>query len=62
MCDINVFLFTQGVEKKIMENVDRVEVNENRIRLLNIFGEEKYVDGQITLFDNSRKSLVVEPR
>ena len=61
MCDVDVFVVKNGVEEKIMENVDRVERSEDALRIQNIFGEQQLVKGRILLYDNSRKKMVFEP-
>ena len=61
MCDVDVFVMKNGVEEKIMENVDRVERADDALRIQNIFGEQQLVKGRILLYDNSRKKMVFEP-
>lgn len=61
MCDVDVFVVKNGVEEKIMENVDRVERADDALRIQNIFGEQQLVKGRILLYDNSRKKMVFEP-
>jgi len=61
VCDVDVFVVKNGVEEKIMENVDRVERSEDALRIQNIFGEQQLVKGRILLYDNSRKKMVFEP-
>jgi predicted RNA-binding protein len=60
MCDIDVFLLKDGVEEKIMENVDRVERIEEELTLQNIFGEQKRFKGRMLFYDNSGKKMVFE--
>jgi predicted RNA-binding protein len=58
---VDVFVVKNGVEEKIMENVDRVERSEDALRIQNIFGEQQLVKGRILLYDNSSKKMVFEP-
>lgn len=60
MCDVDVFVRRDGAEKKIMENVDRVERVEDGLRIQNIFGEQQTLRGRIFLYDNSSKKMVFE--
>ena len=39
MCDVNVFVVKNGVEEKVLENVDLIEEVAGGMRLVNIFGE-----------------------
>lgn len=47
MCEANAYLMDQGQEKLLMEAVDRVEPEEDGIRLVSIFGEQKFIKGVI---------------
>ena len=62
MCDINVYVLKNGVEEKIMENVDRVErIDNDALTVQNIFGEQQTIHGRIRFYDNSGKKMVFEP-
>lgn len=55
MCEANAYLIEGDQPKLIMESVDTVEPEEDGIRLVSIFGEQKYVKGRIhslSLVDN----------
>ncbi len=48
MCEANAYLVEEGKpERLIMESVDRVEPDEEGLRLVNIFGEQKFVKARI---------------
>lgn len=61
MCDINVFVFRNGAEEKIMENVDIVSEVSGGIQLVNIFGEEQIIRGKMVYYNNSEKRMVFKP-
>jgi len=55
MCEANAYLIEGDQPKLIMESVDTVEPEEDGIRLVSIFGEQKYVKARIhslSLIDN----------
>jgi len=56
MCEANVFLIEEDDgHKLIMEAVDTVEPQEDGVRLINIFGEQKVLKARIyslSLVDN----------
>ncbi len=60
MCDINAFVIEDGREVKILENVDVVDQKGDAVRLLNIFGEERTVQGRMVSFNNTEKKMVFE--
>jgi predicted RNA-binding protein len=47
MCEANAYLIEDGIEQLIMESVDKVEPEDSGLRLVNIFGEQKYVQARI---------------
>ncbi len=47
MCEANAYLIEKDGEKLLMEAVDKVEPDEDGIRLVSIFGEQKFVKGHI---------------
>jgi predicted RNA-binding protein len=47
MCEANAYLIEKDGEKLLMEAVDKVEPDEDGIRLVSIFGEQKFVRGHI---------------
>ena len=61
MCDINVFVRKNGIEEKVLENVDLVEESAEGVRLVNIFGEERLLHAKMVLYNNSEKRMVFQP-
>ncbi len=47
MCEANAYLIKEDSEELIMEAVDSVEPEEDGFRLVNIFGEQKFIRGTI---------------
>lgn len=47
MCEANAYLLKNGQEELIMEAVDVLENEGDRVRVANIFGEQKVVKGRI---------------
>lgn len=47
MCEANAYLLRDEKEQLIMESVDKVEPEEEGLRLVNIFGEQKFVKARI---------------
>ena len=47
MCEANAYLIENENETLLMEAVDRVEPDGGGIRLISIFGEQKFIKGQI---------------
>ena len=47
MCEANAYLLENDKETLLMEAVDKVEPDEDGIRLISIFGEQKFIKGRI---------------
>lgn len=47
MCEANAYLLEDDGQKLVMEAVDTIEPQDNGIRLINIFGEQKFLNAQI---------------
>ncbi|MCP4022979.1 MAG: CooT family nickel-binding protein [Desulfobacteraceae bacterium] len=47
MCEANAYIIENDTETLIMEAVDKVEPDEGGIRIVSIFGEQKFIKGYI---------------
>ncbi len=45
MCDQNVFVVRNGREELVMEAVETIETHDGSVKVANIFGEEKVIEG-----------------
>ena len=61
MCDVSVFVIRNGVEEKVLDNVDLIEEQAKGMRLINIFGEERTLNAKMVSYNNSAKRMVFQP-
>ena len=47
MCEANAYLIENGQEHLFMESVDTIDPEEDGLRLVNIFGEQKFIKARI---------------
>jgi predicted RNA-binding protein len=47
MCEANVYMIRDGEEELVMEAVDKIEPEDSGLRLVNIFGDQKFVHAHI---------------
>jgi predicted RNA-binding protein len=47
MCEANAYLLEGEYERLVLESVDKVEPEEGGLRLVNIYGEQKYLNARI---------------
>ena len=55
MCEANAYLLEGKDSTLVMESVDTIEPQEDGVQLVNIFGEQKFLNAQIhslSLIDN----------
>jgi predicted RNA-binding protein len=60
MCEANAYLVKEGREELILEAVDKVENEGDRIKIENIFGEQKVVRGRIRSMSLVNHRIVIE--
>lgn len=47
MCEANAYMIEGEREQLVMESVDKIEPEEAGLRLVNIFGEQQFIDAHI---------------
>ncbi len=60
MCESKVVAVRDGKEKTIMEDVVRVEVENDKLKLYGLLGEVKEIKGRIVLMDLVGHKIFVE--
>ena len=61
MCEANAYLLRDGREELILEAVDIVEPDEmGKIRIANIFGEQKVLDAKLKSMSLVNHKIVLE--
>ena len=62
MCEANAYILDKsGRESLFMEAVDKVEPEEDGIRLVSIFGEQKFVKGTIHSLSLVEHKVFIKP-
>jgi predicted RNA-binding protein len=61
MCEAHAYIVKEGNEEKILEDVDRVEMEGDEIRLVNIFGEQKTLRAKLRLYNSRDRKILLEP-
>jgi len=61
MCDVDVFVINNGVEEKVLENVEFIEEVADGMRMMNIFGEERTLKAKMVRYNNSEKRMFFQP-
>jgi predicted RNA-binding protein len=60
MCEANAYLLIEGREELILEAVDKIENEGEKIRIENIFGEQKVVNGRIHSMSLLNHKILIE--
>jgi len=61
MCESNVYLSKDGSEELVLENVDFLENENGRIRMINLFGEEKTIRAKVKTLSLVDHKIILEP-
>ncbi|MFO7739728.1 MAG: CooT family nickel-binding protein [Desulfatiglandaceae bacterium] len=61
MCESNVYLSKDGSEQLVLENVDFLENENGRIRMINLFGEEKTIRAKVKTLSLVDHKIILEP-
>jgi len=62
MCEANAYLIDEsGQQSLFLEAVDKVEPEEDGIRLVSIFGEQKFIKGKIDSLSLVDHKVFIKP-
>lgn len=61
MCEAAAYLLIDGKEELLLESVDLLESEENQVKMINIFGEQKKVKAKIKALSLVDHKIVLEP-
>jgi len=62
MCEANAYILEEEKETLVMEAVDRVEPEEDGVRLISIFGEQKFIKGVIHSLSLVDHKVYIQPQ
>jgi predicted RNA-binding protein len=60
MCESTAYILNNGREDLVLEGVDLFEVENDHIRLINIFGEEKKIKAKIRSLSLVDHKIILE--
>lgn len=60
MCEANAYILKNGKEELLLESLDTVEPDNDRLRLTSIFGEQKFVKGKIVRLALVAQKVIIE--
>ena len=61
MCEAHAFILKDGKEEKLLENVDLIEMEDDTVKLINIFGEQKILNARLKVYNNTERKVVFVP-
>ena len=61
MCEAHAFILKNGKEEKILEDVDLVELEDDEVKLVSIFGEQKILKARLKSYNNTERKILFEP-
>jgi predicted RNA-binding protein len=61
MCESKVYLKKGEQEEMIFESVDRLEDHDGKIKMVDLFGEERTVTAKVKAFSLIDHKIILEP-
>ncbi|MCD6298514.1 MAG: CooT family nickel-binding protein [Deltaproteobacteria bacterium] len=61
MCEAHAFILKNGKEEKVLEDVDLVEMGDEEVKLVSIFGEQKTLKARLKFYNNTERKILFEP-
>lgn len=61
MCEAAAYLLKDGREELILESIDFLESGQDRVKLVNIFGEEKELRAKVRSLSLVDHKILLEP-
>ena len=61
MCQISACILKDNQEEQIMETVEHVEANGNRVTLVNLFGEKVTMKARFKSYNADSSKIIFEP-
>ena len=60
MCEASAYLVQDGKEELILENVDELHKEGDKIKMINLFGDQKVLEAQIKMISFVNNKIVLE--
>ena len=60
MCESTAYIVKNGKEEVVLENVDFLENREGSVKMVNLFGEEKIVEGHVKRLSLVDHKIILE--
>jgi predicted RNA-binding protein len=61
MCESTVYVLKNGEEQVFFEDVDSMQIIDDEIALVNIFGETQKINGKVKRFSLVEHKILLEP-
>ena len=61
MCESTAYILKDGKEKLVLENVDVLENQEGRVKLISMFGEEETIEAKVKTLSLVDHKIILEP-
>ena len=61
MCEASAYLIDGREQRLLMENVDTIEPEGEGLRLVNLFGEQKFIRARIRAVSLAENKVLLEP-
>lgn len=60
MCEAHAFILKNGKEEKVLDDVDLIELEDDEVKLVSIFGEQKTIKARLKFYNNTERKILFE--
>ena len=62
MCEATAFIVQNGKEELVMENVDELFMEGNKVRIISLFGDREIIDAGIKMISFAKSKIILEKK
>jgi predicted RNA-binding protein len=61
MCESSAYILKDGNEELVLENVDFLQNDNDQVRMINLFGEEKTIRARVKMLSLVDHKIILQP-
>lgn len=61
MCESNAYIIRDGKEELVLESVDLLESNEDQVKMVSLFGEQRTLRAKVKTLSLVDHKIILEP-
>ena len=62
MCEASAFIVQNGKEELVMENVDELFMEGDKVKIISLFGDREVLDARIKMISFGKSKIILEKK